>query len=548
MIPSIAPLIAPAISFGLLFSSAVLSSAAQFKPDIVTGPSNNSQDLSQIGPSRFYLSSTEIQLSSPVHLAPLTYPLASLTGTYFLRFHISGLLVDVTSSNVKDLESLNSSSNIIAFINCDDLANSDQASDETIITALSYSIAILFYTTGSDHCTYYTNEIVFADTCVFTLVRPDPVQQIWNQLQSNDSSGRLVKIVPDMSSSSSNAGPTGTVDSSPSNVTTSSASPPSSSQTTAVAMIILYSITGIITALFLGIIITGAIRAHRHPERYGPRNVVGRPRQSRAKGVARAMLDTIPIVKFGDPQGPDAKGDMELAPGAEGDDADGPLAERRSTAEGTASSAEARSDEGSRRSNTITPQTAARPAGPSDIDGDVNDPGNYVCPICTDDFVKGQDVRVLPCNHQFHPGCIDPWLIDVSGTCPLCRVDLNPTRSAAAEHHHEGGDEEASSGEPGIERRSIPVSSDVPPPDVDQSHESGVPRPGGPTSGLTSAASVERLHNASVEERLATVRSLRETTRNNGDASGPDENGERRTRLAARLRERFRIRTRQHGG
>jgi hypothetical protein len=75
--------------------------------------------------------------------------------------------------------------------------------------------------------------------------------------------------------------------------------------TTAVAMSILYSITGIITLLFLIIIATGAIRAHRHPERYGPRTgLAGRPRQSRAKGLARAMLETLPIVKFGDPDPP----------------------------------------------------------------------------------------------------------------------------------------------------------------------------------------------------------------------------------------------------
>ena len=41
------------------------------------------------------------------------------------------------------------------------------------------------------------------------------------------------------------------------------------------------------------------------------------------------------------------------------------------------------------------------------------------CSICTEDFVKGEDVRLLPCNHQYHPECIDPWLLNVSGTCPL---------------------------------------------------------------------------------------------------------------------------------
>jgi hypothetical protein len=41
------------------------------------------------------------------------------------------------------------------------------------------------------------------------------------------------------------------------------------------------------------------------------------------------------------------------------------------------------------------------------------------CPVCTDDFVKGEKVRILPCGHIYHQDCIDPWLSERSGTCPL---------------------------------------------------------------------------------------------------------------------------------
>ena len=43
----------------------------------------------------------------------------------------------------------------------------------------------------------------------------------------------------------------------------------------AVVMSILYSITALVTFMFTIIIATGAIRAHRYPERYGPRAGVG---------------------------------------------------------------------------------------------------------------------------------------------------------------------------------------------------------------------------------------------------------------------------------
>ncbi|OAL31578.1 hypothetical protein AYO22_01170 [Fonsecaea multimorphosa] len=49
------------------------------------------------------------------------------------------------------------------------------------------------------------------------------------------------------------------------------------------------------------------------------------------------------------------------------------------------------------------------------------------CPICLDDFISGETaVRELPCNHIFHPECIDPFLRDNSSLCPLCKKSSLP--------------------------------------------------------------------------------------------------------------------------
>ena len=127
------------------------------------------------------------------------------------------------------------------------------------------------------------------------------------------------------------------------------------------------------------------------------------------------MLETLPIVKFGDPE-PVKPGqrDVELEDGNTIAHStpevvateDGKTVEQEtksiSAAGGLESGMGAAQAESIKSGNEATPKE-----------------GGLGCSICTDDFTAGEDVRVLPCQHKFHPACIDPWLLNVSGTCPL---------------------------------------------------------------------------------------------------------------------------------
>ena len=125
------------------------------------------------------------------------------------------------------------------------------------------------------------------------------------------------------------------------------------------------------------------------------------------------MLETIPIVKFDDKDDdkPATQArDIEMAPTA----APNPDTPTR--------------EEGARDGTDVVTTVAAAGSaqskqGTNPAKGEANDADNgLACSVCTDDFVKGQDIRVLPCKHKFHPECIDPWLLNVSGTCPLWYV------------------------------------------------------------------------------------------------------------------------------
>ena len=46
------------------------------------------------------------------------------------------------------------------------------------------------------------------------------------------------------------------------------------------------------------------------------------------------------------------------------------------------------------------------------------------CMICQYDYEEGDELRILPCIHQFHRECIDQWLYGSKRTCPICQTEI----------------------------------------------------------------------------------------------------------------------------
>jgi hypothetical protein len=300
--------------------------------------------------------------------------------------------------------------NDIAYISCDPNTSLGFLDPSTLVGNVGDvgPKAILLYSHDSQTC---------------TLNGTYPFSNIYSMTAARDSNMLFVSLQPNSSlpvtitvKNTNNA-----------NGTANDGSIIGATSTDPVARSILYSIGGIVALLFLIIIVTGGVRVHRYPERYGPRaGVNGQLRQSRAKGLARAILETLPIVKFGDPEPVKLEvGDIEM-------EGRTPSTSHRvpQVINATATNIE----EGSK---TLPVTLKVDPASeattcPGEVEGSSKPAPKETaleCSICTEDFTTGEDVRVLPCHHKYHPACIDPWLLNVSGTCPLWYVVPLPALS-----------------------------------------------------------------------------------------------------------------------
>jgi hypothetical protein len=457
------------------------------------------------------MNGTEFPHIPAVRLAPLG-EYAEMSHSDFLQVDVEGHVVNVDATNANDIADVSQ----FSYLSCDpeayDNGNIDASEVFRIVVNSPRANILILYSETSDHCTATGLNTLPTIGGILTTTGKTLATDLATLNLGQESTGTAT-IFPDLTSytnsTGSGYGGNGSLGQSP---------------TTAVAMIILYSITGIITALFVVIIVTGAIRAHRHPERYGPRNIVGRGRQSRARGIARAMLETLPIVKFGDhpdlPAKPTEGSDIEMNAAGNEPPSAGDTPPTLKTVPGEHVAA---ADSG------LQANIATNNADGTDAEGHLG------CSICTEDFKKGEEVRVLPCNHKFHPDCVDPWLLNVSGTCPLCRIDLRPQA--------QDGDGEGL--EPQISNTALPTDqeSTVPPPLVAPGNVEGSPPRSGPRETIANLRHL--LTHGSREDRIAALRRLRQETPGSNSRRQTDDE---RSGLARRFRERHRIRTEQREG
>ncbi|CAG8573564.1 2724_t:CDS:2 [Funneliformis caledonium] len=228
------------------------------------------------------------------------------------------------------------------------------------------------------------------------------------------------------------------------------------------AMIVLYAVSGVVLGLFFIVVITNIIRNRLNAPVTPPSQ--GQDSNARPnRGIARSVLDSFPVFLFTigmkdyndenkdleGGKGKELEDDIELettspvvmksAPQSEGIEVNEDSSNIYSKiTDNTLETNNDRSDINlSEKENPDLPKvlpsahiknsshsrSISTGSSLSALTSNKVQDGQLTCPICLDDFESGVELRVLPCHHQYHKICIDPWLLDISPLCPMCKTD-----------------------------------------------------------------------------------------------------------------------------
>ena len=124
------------------------------------------------------------------------------------------------------------------------------------------------------------------------------------------------------------------------------------------------------------------------------------------------------------------------------------------------------------------------------------------CTICLEDFAPGDKLKVLPCGHEYHQECIEPWLLEKSSLCPLCKQNI----TAGADFHASPRPGEETNGResPRLEAGSGPA----PPAAIQAAGYGGAPAAGAAAVSAAGEAALLQGQMQSGEVQVGESRSL----------------------------------------
>lgn len=178
--------------------------------------------------------------------------------------------------------------------------------------------------------------------------------------------------------------------------------------------------------VFLILIVVTMAAMYWRRYRTAPAPPVERQRASRKQPVlSNVLLESMPIIKFGEADRKLCCGEKRTRLGV-GTDETVVMDPGRCTPQNRNEINSSRSIENAGLEGIVKEQGTQPTGGGHKLDTETTTDRATMwtklgisCVICEEDFELGQNVRVLPCSHGYHPACVDPWLLNKSGTCPL---------------------------------------------------------------------------------------------------------------------------------